>query len=280
MVSELAGEGAMPLQIPTLARRLLKIAELRDRLRQQIRRGSLLRRGVTKLNVFYYFNRSIRAVQSINQVLVNAVFAVFDRDYGSRSVECMSTTLVNQPSVVDSACVGRSPAIQNSAMQIEAEPVKEEPENPLASRFTCADNDVLWLQFKEMFIYTLLNQQIGGNATGVITTRISIANLDSSYEAVLFHQGVVQVDRNAVLFHSAYYFQLLAQYLKEKSLSFELVMSILEHSDEIDSSAESVTTSTYIGQFGRPLEHGDTLTMQLLTDRRICPLYEQSKESG
>nr|GLL35434.1 trafficking protein particle complex subunit 11 [Ipomoea trifida] len=234
----------------------------------------------------------------------------------------MSTTLVNQPSVVDSTCIGRSPAIQNSAMvcrsqsvnlfffacvnksrqgeqpvldsdfacvdcnrvlseqQIEAEPVKEEPENPLASRFTCADNDVLWLQFKEMFIYTLLNQQIGGNTTGVITTRISIANLDSSYEAVLFHQGVVQVDRNAVLFHSAYYFQLLAQYLKEKSLSFEFVMSILEHSDEIDSSAKSVTTSTYIGQFGRPLEHGDTLTMQLLTGRRICLLYEQSKESG
>nr|GMD56022.1 probable BOI-related E3 ubiquitin-protein ligase 3 [Ipomoea batatas] len=32
---------------------------------------------------------------------------------------------------------------------------------------------------------------------------ISIANLDSSYEAVLFHQGVVQVDRNAFCFISA-----------------------------------------------------------------------------
>nr|GMC94567.1 probable E3 ubiquitin ligase SUD1 isoform X1 [Ipomoea batatas] len=68
MVSKLAGEGAMPPQLPTPARRLLKIAKLRDCLRQQIRRGSLLlRRGVTKLKVFYYFNRSIRAVQSINQ---------------------------------------------------------------------------------------------------------------------------------------------------------------------------------------------------------------------
>nr|GMD52428.1 pre-rRNA-processing protein TSR1 homolog [Ipomoea batatas] len=41
---------------------------------------------------------------------------------------------------------------------------------------------------------------------------------------------------------------LSAQYLKEKCLSFELAMSMLEHSDEIDSSAESVTTSTCIGQ--------------------------------
>nr|GMD28209.1 long-chain acyl-CoA synthetase 8 [Ipomoea batatas] len=50
MVSELAGEGAMPPQLPTPARRFLKIAKLRDCLRQQIRRGSLLlRRGVTKL---------------------------------------------------------------------------------------------------------------------------------------------------------------------------------------------------------------------------------------
>nr|GMD83523.1 65-kDa microtubule-associated protein 5 [Ipomoea batatas] len=40
---------------------------------------------------------------------------------------------------------------------------------------------------------------------------------------------------------------LSAQYLKEKSLFFELAMSMLEHSDEIDSSAESVTTSTCIG---------------------------------
>nr|GLL31119.1 uncharacterized protein LOC109169654 isoform X2 [Ipomoea trifida] len=106
------------------------------------------------------------AVFNRSRVLVNAVFAVFDRDFGSRSVE-----FVNQPSVIDSACVGRSLASQNSAMvcrlpsvnlffacvnrsrrgeqpvldsdfacvdcnrasaeqQIEAEPIKEEPENP------------------------------------------------------------------------------------------------------------------------------------------------------
>nr|GMC65948.1 trafficking protein particle complex subunit 11 isoform X1 [Ipomoea batatas] len=67
-------------------------------------------------------------------------------------------------------------------------------------------------------------------------------------------------------FHSAYYFQLSAQYLKEKSLSFELALSMSEHSDEIDSSTESVTASTYIGQFGRLLENGETLTTQPLTD--------------
>nr|GMD32869.1 two-component response regulator ARR22-like [Ipomoea batatas] len=266
-------ESLMKLLSPKVVLRLINqlsspVRELRDRLRQQLRRGSLLRRGVTKLKIFYYFNRSIIAVQSINQqrwrifsssivsgsslsrsvkfssrvlvdvvvfavfsrssrsrfaesssaelviaisspqrrtrkkkqlltqicdfayeksqgerrilnlnnriavfnqsrVLVNAVFAVFDRDSESRSVE-----FVSQPSVVDSACVGRSPAIQNSAMvcrlqsvnlffacvnrscrgdqpvldsdfacvdcnrvsaelQIEAEPIKEEPENPL-----------------------------------------------------------------------------------------------------------------------------------------------------
>nr|GMD31180.1 hypothetical protein Iba_chr09aCG14060 [Ipomoea batatas] len=66
MVSELAGEGAMPPQLPTPARRLLKIVELRDRLYQQIRRGSLLRRGVAKLKVFIYFNPSVGVVESVN----------------------------------------------------------------------------------------------------------------------------------------------------------------------------------------------------------------------
>ncbi|CAH9143057.1 unnamed protein product [Cuscuta epithymum] len=67
-------------------------------------------------------------------------------------------------------------------------------------------------------------------------------------------------------FHSAYYFQLSAQYLKEKSVALELALSMSEHSDEIDSSAESVMASTYTGQFGRLLEHGETLAMQPLTD--------------
>nr|GLL22017.1 GTP-binding protein OBGC, chloroplastic [Ipomoea trifida] len=49
MVSELAGEGAVPPQLPTPARRLLEIAKLRDRLCRPIRRRFLLRRGVTTL---------------------------------------------------------------------------------------------------------------------------------------------------------------------------------------------------------------------------------------
>ncbi|RAL46440.1 hypothetical protein DM860_004719 [Cuscuta australis] len=65
-------------------------------------------------------------------------------------------------------------------------------------------------------------------------------------------------------FHSAYYFQLSAQYLKEKSLSLELALSMSEHSDEIDSSVESVMASTYTGQFGRLLE--ENMALQPLTD--------------
>nr|GLL25049.1 cyclin-SDS [Ipomoea trifida] len=96
MVSELAGEGAMPPQLPTPARRLLKIAKLRDYLRQQIRRGSLLlRRGVTKLKVFYYFNRSIRAVQSINQQRWRRFFSsIVSGSSWSRSAKSLSKVLI------------------------------------------------------------------------------------------------------------------------------------------------------------------------------------------
>nr|GLL37809.1 hypothetical protein C2845_PM13G25250 [Ipomoea trifida] len=49
MVSELAGKGAVPPQLPEPASRRLEIAHHSDRFRQQIRRGSLLYRGVTKM---------------------------------------------------------------------------------------------------------------------------------------------------------------------------------------------------------------------------------------
>nr|GLL35856.1 DCN1-like protein 3 [Ipomoea trifida] len=49
MVSELAGKGVVPLQLPEPASRRLEIAHHSDRFRQQIRRGSLLCRGVTKM---------------------------------------------------------------------------------------------------------------------------------------------------------------------------------------------------------------------------------------
>nr|GMD80966.1 bifunctional phosphatase IMPL2, chloroplastic [Ipomoea batatas] len=67
IVSELAGEGAMPPQLPTPARRLLEIAELRVCLRRQIRSGSLLRRGVTKLKE-QYFDPSIGAVRLVQPI--------------------------------------------------------------------------------------------------------------------------------------------------------------------------------------------------------------------
>nr|GLL46461.1 hypothetical protein Itr_chr14CG11400 [Ipomoea trifida] len=67
MVSELAGEGAMPPQLPTLAsQRRLEIAHLPARLRQPIRKGSLLHRGVTMLKVLTIFCFLIRLEQFFN----------------------------------------------------------------------------------------------------------------------------------------------------------------------------------------------------------------------
>nr|GMC79203.1 ferritin-3, chloroplastic-like [Ipomoea batatas] len=142
MVSELAGEGAMPPQLPTPARRLLKIAKLRDCLRQQIQRGSLLlRRGVTKLKVFYYFNRSITAVQSINQqrwrrfsssivsgrswsrsaksfskvLIIRYFFAIYKR---SRSVKFSSRVLVDAVVFAIFSRSSRSRSAESSSVEL------------------------------------------------------------------------------------------------------------------------------------------------------------------
>lgn len=56
--------------------------------------------------------------------------------------------------------------------------------------------------------------------------------------------------------------QLAAQYLEEKRSSFEIALSMSETANEIDNSAESVVPSTYVGQFARLLEQGDTFVMQ------------------
>ncbi|KAI4327874.1 hypothetical protein L6164_020285 [Bauhinia variegata] len=56
--------------------------------------------------------------------------------------------------------------------------------------------------------------------------------------------------------YPAYYYQLAAHYLSEKRSALELVLSM---SDEIDSNAESVVPSAYVGQFARLLEQGDTM---------------------
>lgn len=67
-------------------------------------------------------------------------------------------------------------------------------------------------------------------------------------------------------FLPAYYYQLAAHYLKEKRTMLELSITMSETADEIDSNAESVAPSIYVGQFARLLEQGDALIMQSLTD--------------
>lgn len=42
----------------------------------------------------------------------------------------------------------------------------------------------------------------------------------------------------------------------------EIALSMSESASELDSSADSVAPSVYIGQFGQLLEQGDTVTMQ------------------
>uniref|UniRef100_A0A2P2KI04 Uncharacterized protein MANES_02G116600 n=1 Tax=Rhizophora mucronata TaxID=61149 RepID=A0A2P2KI04_RHIMU len=67
-------------------------------------------------------------------------------------------------------------------------------------------------------------------------------------------------------FQPAYYYQLAAHYLKEKGTSLELSLLVSEAVDEIDSSAQSVVPSIYVGQFARLIEQGDAFAMQPLTD--------------
>nr|GMC64766.1 ATP-citrate synthase alpha chain protein 2 [Ipomoea batatas] len=119
MVSELAGEEAMMPQLPALARRLLKIAELRPHSLPhffqfaeefQCRREdpeeacwswcrhrqwrSMKNSSKRLVNSFFaVFNRS-RSVKMSSRVLIDVVFEVFDRDSWSRSSESLSTALV------------------------------------------------------------------------------------------------------------------------------------------------------------------------------------------
>nr|GMD93323.1 ruBisCO large subunit-binding protein subunit beta, chloroplastic [Ipomoea batatas] len=62
MVSELAGEGAMPPQLPTPASRSLETAQPLVHLRQSIRSGSSLRRGVTTLKTSFELWRNFDAI--------------------------------------------------------------------------------------------------------------------------------------------------------------------------------------------------------------------------
>nr|GMD90019.1 pentatricopeptide repeat-containing protein At4g14850 [Ipomoea batatas] len=111
-----AGEGAMPpLQLPAPATH----AEVRIRLQRQIRRGSLLRRGVTRSKqdflrissfnlmflqfgedrsaVLFFQSSTSRSVEFLSKMLFRPLFTVFSR---SRSESSLSKVLDYPPSVV------------------------------------------------------------------------------------------------------------------------------------------------------------------------------------
>ncbi|GAB4847648.1 hypothetical protein Ancab_026709 [Ancistrocladus abbreviatus] len=68
----------------------------------------------------------------------------------------------------------------------------------------------------------------------------------------------------------AYYYQLASHYLKEKRSCLELSLSMLESSNELGGTAESVIPSVYVGQFARLLEQtDDAVAMQPLTDEEF-----------
>ncbi|XP_051113340.1 uncharacterized protein LOC127239296 isoform X2 [Andrographis paniculata] len=67
-------------------------------------------------------------------------------------------------------------------------------------------------------------------------------------------------------FHPAYYYQLAASYLKEKNACLEFSLTMSEDLGSSDGIAESVSASTYLGQFCRLLERDDNYIMQPLTD--------------
>ncbi|XP_023763383.1 uncharacterized protein LOC111911869 isoform X1 [Lactuca sativa] len=67
-------------------------------------------------------------------------------------------------------------------------------------------------------------------------------------------------------FRPAYYYQLAAQYLKEKKTCVEVALSMPDSIPETDDSSDSIVPSLYIGQYVRLLDLGDTSVMQLITD--------------
>lgn len=67
-------------------------------------------------------------------------------------------------------------------------------------------------------------------------------------------------------YRPAYYYQLAAQYLKDKRSCLELALSMLETATELEDDAGSVVPSVYVGQFARLLEQGAELVMQPLSD--------------
>nr|GMD97919.1 probable glucan 1,3-alpha-glucosidase [Ipomoea batatas] len=165
MVSELAGEGAVPPQLPAPASRSLEIAHhslsdyeldhideknrnlsrvLFDSSHSWSRSMEILSRVLTN-RLFTTFNRGkrSRSVEISSRVLVDPMFPVFDRNSRSRAVESTSTMLVSQPSIVDSVYVGRLPAItiQNSTLLEKLQLVKKSKKNKPAGGSIARDLD-------------------------------------------------------------------------------------------------------------------------------------------
>ncbi|KAM7256556.1 hypothetical protein ACFE04_012297 [Oxalis oulophora] len=69
-------------------------------------------------------------------------------------------------------------------------------------------------------------------------------------------------------FQPASYYRLAANFMKEKRTCLEISLSMAEGSSDIDSRAESVAPSVYVGQFSRLLKQGDALTIHPLTDEQ------------
>nr|GMD86579.1 glutamine--fructose-6-phosphate aminotransferase [isomerizing] 2 [Ipomoea batatas] len=107
MVSELAGEGALPSQLPTPARRLLEISELRNGLRQPIRRGSLVCRDYSDPQTLSYSYSALRLSDQLSDYEIDRIDEK-DRNLSrvlfkssclrSRSVKYSSAVLVNPSS--------------------------------------------------------------------------------------------------------------------------------------------------------------------------------------
>nr|GMC68829.1 hypothetical protein Iba_chr03aCG0920 [Ipomoea batatas] len=104
VLKELAGEGALPSQLLTPARRLLEISELRNRLRQPIRKGSSVRRDYSDPQTLSYSYSALRLSDQLSDYEIDCIDEK-DRNLSrvlfkssrlrSRSVKYLSAVLVN-----------------------------------------------------------------------------------------------------------------------------------------------------------------------------------------
>ncbi|XP_076926004.1 uncharacterized protein LOC143589023 [Bidens hawaiensis] len=81
-------------------------------------------------------------------------------------------------------------------------------------------------------------------------------------------------------FRPAYYYQLAAQFLREKKKCVGTAVSMMPA--ETDDSSDSIVPSLYVGQFARLLDLGETSVMQLITDEdyTLFALIAEKKKLG